>query len=186
MNKTAWQTIGCILILGLAALPECAAQNMLIAGGEYHSFSPEFWDCYAGFNMELYNEHLQNDLLVSFGGITAASGPGEEKSRFLFRFKDNVYFSWDFNAAIGLRAGVSASFGIYDVPEFPSVWGLFFSAAGFAGICILPKSLIAITVDVLPGYALAFRVTDEPAGLINESGFMLPIAVGLRFNLDKL
>jgi hypothetical protein len=185
MKKTAWRKICCIFILGMAALPECAAQNMLIAGGEYNPFSPKFWDCYAGFNMELYNEHLQNDLLVSFGGITAASGQGEGKSRFLFRFKDNIYFSWNFSV-IGLRAGVSASFGIYDVPEFPAAWDLFFSAAGFAGICILPKSLISITVDVLPGYALAFRVTDAPGVSINESGFMLPISVGLRFNLDKL
>jgi hypothetical protein len=185
MNGASLRKIFFMLVLGAAALPECFAQNMLIAGGEYNPFKPEFWGGYAGFNLELYNEYLQNDLLVSFGRITAASGQGEEKQRFLYRVKDNIYFSRDFKF-IGLRAGISASFGVYDIPKFPGVWDLFFNAAGFAGICIFPKSLISVTIDVSPGYALAFRVTDVPGASINDSGFMLPISVGLRFNLDKL
>jgi hypothetical protein len=186
MNRALWRKLFFILVVGTAALPKCFAQNMLIAGGGYNPMSPGFWDAYAGFNMELYNEHLENDLLLSFGGIRAASGQGEEeKGRFLFRVKDNIYFSWDFSV-IGFRASVSASFGFYDLSGFPSVSDLFFSAAGFAGICILPKSLVAVTVDVFPGCALAFRVTDAPGASINGAGFMLPLSVGLRFNLDKL
>ncbi|MDR0539516.1 MAG: hypothetical protein LBG74_03280, partial [Spirochaetaceae bacterium] len=159
----------------------------LIAGSEYNIYKkPQFWDCYAGFNLELFSEHLQNDFLLSFGHITSHSAQEEgAKDRFMFRFKDNIYFSYDFKL-IGFRAGISASLGIYDVPDFPAAWDLFFSAATFAGICIFPKAFIAVTVDVLPGYALAFRVTNTPGASINESGFMLPVSVGLRFNLDKL
>ncbi|MDR2521313.1 MAG: hypothetical protein LBC72_01990 [Spirochaetaceae bacterium] len=186
MNRVLWQKLVLLLVLGTAARSECFAQNMLIAGGEYNQYSPRVWDVYAGFNMELYGEHLQNDLLLSFGSVDVASGDGGASgSRYFFRFKDNVYVSWD-TRVIGFRAGVAVSFGVYDVSGFPTDWGFLGTAAAFAGICLLPKALISVTVDVFPGRAWAFHATTAPAVSVDEAGFMLPIAVGIRFNLDKL
>jgi hypothetical protein len=149
--------------------------------------------------MTLFNEHLQNETLLAFGSIRAASGKnvtvddgggevitgGGVSDRFFFRFKDKLYFSWDFSI-IGFRAGLSFSAGFYDLSGFPKALDLIFSASGFAGICILPTWIISLTIDVSPGELLAFRVTDAPDFSVNDSGFMLPISVGIRFNLDKL
>jgi hypothetical protein len=178
------------LLLGLAFLPDCFSQNVLIAGGEVNPLKPVFWGANAGFNFEILSKYLQNDFLLSFGGIHAGSGAEEtqeepEPGKFLFALKDNLYVSLN-GEILGLRIGVSASFGMYDIPEYPKMYDLFFNAAGLIGIGIFPQSLISITVDICPGYVLAFRVTDAPSGAVNDSGFMLPIALGLRLNLDKL
>jgi hypothetical protein len=174
-----------LFIVSVAVLPDCFSQNMLIIGGEYNPFDPGFWNGNIGFNLELFNSHVQDELLLGFGGITVNDEHDERPRKFLFSVRDNFFYSLD-GEFIGLRAGISASFGVYDITEFPKVNDLFFSAAGFAGICILPKFFISITLDVCPGYAMAFRVTDTFNISGNELGFMLPIALGIRLNIDKL
>jgi hypothetical protein len=162
----------------------CFSQNMLIVGGDYNPFKPVFWNGNIGFNLELFNENIQDDLLLNFGSLTAENEQGKEPQKFIFSIKDNFFYSLD-GRFVGLRAGVSASFGIYDIPEFPKSADLFFTATGLVGICILPKSLISITLDLCPGYAVAFRATDAPGLSLNDSGFILPMALGIRVNLDK-
>jgi hypothetical protein len=174
-----------LLVFSITALPDCFSQNMLIIGGEYNPFDPGFWNGSIGFNLELFNVHIQDELLLSFGGITAKDDRDERPQKLLFSVRDNFLYSLD-GEFIGLRAGISAAFGGYDVTGLPEGIDLFFSAAGFAGVCILPKSLISITLDICPGYAIAFRITGAPGISGNELGFMLPIALGIRLNMDKL
>jgi hypothetical protein len=174
-----------LFILGMTILPGCFSQNMLIIGGEYNPFRPLLWDGAIGFNIEVLNEHIQNDVLLTFGGIRVKNKGGEESQKFIFSLKDNFFYSLN-GQYIGLRAGISAAFGIYDVSEFPGKNDLFLSAAGLVGICIFPKSIISITLDVCSGYALAFCLTDAFDVSHNDSGFMLPISLGVRFNIDKL
>jgi hypothetical protein len=174
-----------LFIFGLVILPDCFSQNMLIIGGEYNPFKPAFWDSNIGFNIEVLDQHIQNDILFAFGGIWARNEEEKRPQKFLFSLKDKIFYSLD-GRYVGLRAGVSAAFGIYDLSEFPQRTDLFFSAGGFAGICIFPHSPFSVTLDVCPGYALAFYVTDAPGASVNDSGFMLPISLGLRFNIDKL
>ncbi|MDR2483030.1 MAG: hypothetical protein LBD08_05290 [Treponema sp.] len=174
-----------LLILSLAVTGAVFSQNMLILGGEYNPLSPGFWSVGAGFNLELFNEYIQDDLMFNFGGVTALNEQGERPPRFIFSIKDSVYFSLDWDW-IGLRAGITASAGLYQHPEFPEKAALLFSAGGFAGLCVLPRSPISITVDLCPGYAAAFHVTDKPDAALDEPGFILPVALGIRLNLDKL
>jgi len=195
-----------LILLAVFAAP-CFSQNMFLLGGQYNLTKPQFWGAGLGFNLKLFKEYLQNDLTANVGGIWAKEAAIKEpetdeteidepetngmeidgtetaaKMKFLFYVKDNFYFSLDWKW-VGLRAGVFASFGVYGIPDFPKVWDLFFNAGGFVGICILPQSLISITVDVCPGYAMAFRFDKGMA--TNEDGFSLPLSVGIRFNLDK-
>jgi hypothetical protein len=157
---------------------------MLIAGGEYNPFNPPFWNGNIGFNLELFNVHVQDELVFGFGGITVKDERDERPQKLLFSVRDNFFYSLD-GEFIGLRAGISAAFGAYDITGLPKVFDLFFSAAGLVGICVLPKSLISITLDICPGYAMAFRIKDTPDISDNEMGFMLPIALGIRLNMDK-
>jgi hypothetical protein len=161
---------------------------MLLLDGEYNFFKPKFWNVGAGFNMKLINQYFQNDFMLGFGGIRVeeiitGEPQGEERQKFIFSIKDSFYFSLD-GKWIGLRVGVFASIGIYDVPDFKKRCDMFFNAGGFAGICILPRSLVSVTVDLRPGYAIAFRIGEERS--INEAGFSLSPSVGIRFNFDKL
>jgi len=174
-----------LFIFGITALPNCFSQNMLIIGGEYNHFSPVFWNASIGFNLELINEHIQDELLFTLGGITVKNTKEEGPQKFLFSVKDNIFYSLD-GRFIGLRSGITASFGIYDVPIVPRSFDFFFSAAALVGICILPKSLISVTLDVCPGYAMAFNYTVPFEFSGNESGFMLPLTLGIRLNIDKL
>lgn len=174
-----------VCVLGLFSLSPCFAQNMLILGGEYNPFKPGFWNSHIGFNIELFNENIQNDFLLCFGGITAKNEAGEEPHRFLFCFKDKLFFSLDGDIA-GFRAGITAGFGVYESPPFPKVSQLFFNAGGVIGAALFPKSLISVTIDACPGYAIAFRATDVPDAALDEAGFMLALSIGFRLNLDKL
>jgi hypothetical protein len=158
---------------------------MLIVGGEYNYFNPSFWSGNIGFNFEVFNQHIQDDLLLSFGSLGVKDENGGDINRFHFAVKDNIFYSLD-GKFVGLRTGISASLGIYDVPEFPKIFDLSFAATGFVGICIFPNSLVSITLDVCPGYAVAFRSTNFTSISPNDSGFILPIVLGLRLNLDKL
>jgi hypothetical protein len=174
-----------LLIFGIMVLTDCFSQNMLIIGGEYNHFNPSFWNGSIGFNIELFNEHIQDELLLTFGSITAKNGIDKKEPRFIFSVKDNLFYSLDGKFA-GLRAGVTASFGIYDVPVFPKSFDFFLSGAGLVGICILPRSLISITLDVCPGYAIPFNFTDKFQFSGNDLGFMMPVTLGIRLNIDKL
>jgi len=169
----------------------CFAQNMLLLGGEYNLTNPQFWSAGMGFNLKILKEYFQNDLSLNFGAIRvndpaknmwAYDTKNTANQQFLFYVKDNVYFCLD-GKWVGMRAGVFASMGIYDVPDYKTEADLFFNGGGFAGICILPRSLIGITIDAAPGYAIAFRV-GKVLG-INAGGFSLPLSVGIRLNLDK-
>ena len=173
------------LILGTVFLFPCFAQNVLILNGEYNFFKPEFWSIGAGFNMKLFNNYIQNDFLLGFGGIKAEEPEtGGYPPKFLFSFQDSLYITRDWKYA-GLRAGLFAALGNYGVPDYPANWDLFFSIGGFAGVSILPRSPVSVTVDLRPGYAIAFR-TEEGGANINEAGFSLSPSVGIRFNFDKL
>jgi hypothetical protein len=174
-----------LFILGMVVLPRCFPQNLLMVGGEFNPLDPLFWNCGIGFNIEVLNQHIQNDTLLVAGGIRAENEEGERPQKFLFSVKDKFFYSLN-GRYIGLRAGISAAFGIYDFSRDPQATDLFFSVAGLAGICILPKSLISITLDICPGYAMAFRLNDAFKGSRNEFGFMLPISLGVQFNIDNL
>jgi len=124
----------------------------------------------------------QNVFSANAGSIWAHETKTAVPVKFLFYVKDTIYFSLD-GKWVGIRAGVFASMGIYDIPDYKTAADLFFNGGGFAGIYFLPRSLIGVTVDVAPGYAIAFRV-GETLG-INEAGFSLPLSVCIRLNLDK-
>ena len=110
------------------------------------------------------------------------TGAGESY-HFFFAVKDALYFSLE-GKYLGLRAGVTAALGAY-FPNFPS-YEFFIYGAGFAGISLFPKSLISLTVDICPGYIVAFHIKEIPNLALSDSGFVLPISVGIRFNIDKL
>ena len=175
-----------LFILGMAFAPSCFSQNMLLFGGDYNLMSkPEVWNVGFGFNLKLYEEFVQNDLLINFGGIRARDAEKKEAAiplKFLFSVKDNIYYykEWKW---IGLRAGVSASFGVYGIRDSLSVYDLFFSIGGLTGICIMPRALISITLDISPGYALTFGNAEKLS--VYEAGFSLPLSLCIRFNFDK-
>ena len=200
-----------LFIMGVVFLFPCFSQNMLILGGEYNIYKPDFWSAGIGFNHRLLNEYIQNDFTLNFGRITAkhtqiietvvengGTENGEEENgepeiirteiidypeKFIFYVRDNLYLALE-GRGLGLRAGVFASFGIYGMPNFPTAYDMFFNGGGFLGISILPKSLFYVTMDVSPGYTLAFSIND---GLVmNERGFSLSLGIGIRLNLDKL
>jgi hypothetical protein len=162
---------------------------MLILGGEYNLFSPELWNAGVGFNMKVFDDYIQNDCLLTFGGIQAkpvkAEEPGSDdpQMKFLLSVRDNIYFTLE-GKWVGLRAGAFASFGIYDIPDNTKVYDLFFNGGGLVGICVLPQSLVSVTIDVCPAYKVAFRINEGIAE--NESGFSLGLFLGIRFNFDKL
>ena len=166
---------------------------------------PMFWGAGVGFNLKLFNDYIQNDLMLNFGSINAeeaiidessdnedsrffsrstgdGTGTGEAAMNFLFYFRDKLYFSLDWKW-VGLRAGISAALGVYGIPDFPTVWDLFINAGGLVGVCILPHSLVSITLDFCPGYTLAFRFSGFNK---NDAGLSFPLFLGVRFNLDKL
>jgi hypothetical protein len=164
----------------------CFSQNMFLLGVEYNILRPQFWDAGLGFNFMILNERLQNDFLITFGGIWAKdveTKTNAPRQRFAFSLRDSIYFSLDGRWA-GFRAGIFASFGVFGVYDFPSIWDLVFNPGGFAGISLFPKSLVSMVIDICPGYVITFRINDGLAK--NEAGFSLPLFLGLRFNMDKL
>ena len=202
MRKTCF-----FFILGVVLITPCFSQNMLFLGGEYNLNSPVFWSAGAGFNFKLFNNYIQNDFMLNFGSIWAKEAqtkeqeeeddtnksirqqvsfpaqPGKYPMKFLFYLRDSLFFSFDWRW-VGLRTGIFGSFGLYDIPDFPTVYDLFFNGGLFAGITIMPKSLISVALDFCPGYAVALRFDKGPA--INESGFSLSPSLTIRLNLDKL
>jgi hypothetical protein len=170
-----------IFILGLAVLPECFSQNMLIAGAEYNMYKPVFWDAMIGFNY-MFTEHIQDDFLLSLG--KARIEPNVSPKKFVFSVKDTVFYTIN-SKYIGLRLGVFVSAGIYEVSEYPD---LFLSTGGLAGLWFFPKSLISLTVDVCPGYvwALGFNIMDIPTSILHDGGFILPIALNFHINFDRM
>jgi len=193
-----------LCVLGAVFLFPCFSQNMFLLGGEYNFLEPQFFNVGLGFNLKLFNEYIQNDLTVNFGGILAKDivmieeapndaandeapelvmTTGDPRLKFLFSLKDSLYFSLDWKWA-GLRAGIFASFGVYGISDSAKSWDMIFNPGGFVGICLFPKSLVSVVVDVCPGYLVAFRVSESMAE--NEAGFSLPVYLGIRFNLDKL
>ena len=185
-----------LFILGLVLLFPCFSQNMLIFGGEYNFTKPDFWNVGMGFNMRILNEYFQNDLMFNVGRIraeiievtedgdeTIRKKSGEFKENYLFTVMDRFYFTLD-GGFIGLRAGVFAALGGYDIIDFPTVYDLFFNGGGFVGICLFPRSLFSLAFDASPGYAIAFRLGEGP--YINDSGFSFSASVGLRINFDKI
>ena len=189
-------------LMGTVFLPLCFSQNMPIISGDYNIYKPDFWTVGAGFNIKLFKEIIQNDLSVNFGSMTARrieiietkidDENGEEQiistevidypQKFLFSIKDNIYFTLE-GKFIGIRAGASASIGIYGI-KLPGQYDLFFNIGGLAGLSLFSKALISVTLDVLPGYAVAFRILDGVSK--NEDGFALAVSVGIRLNFDKL
>ena len=190
-----------IFLFSILFLSPLFCQNMLLFGTEHNIYnSPGFWTAGTGFNMKLINDYFQNDLMFNGGQIRAkkefvreiVNAEGEKQiirsdtdeytDKFLFTVKDNFYLAYDWKW-IGLRAGVFASIGIYDVPDFPHLWDFFFNTGGFGGVCFFPKSLFALAVDAGPGYSVAFRLGDGPQ--TRESGFSLVISLSLRINFDR-
>ena len=188
-----------LFMFSIVFLYPCFSQNMLILGGEYNILQPDFWNASIGFNQKIINRYIQNDILLNFGSITAKNiefiETEDEDSgiiraeqisypqKFIFSVRDNLFFSLD-GRWIGLRAGIFALLGINGIPDFPTAYNMFLNTGGFAGIWILPKSLVSVTLDISPGYALAFRLSEGP--YIHEGGFSLPLSLGIRFNFDKL
>ena len=195
-----------LLIMGVVFLFPCFSQNMLILGGEYNFYKPDFWSAGLGFNHRLFNEYIQNDFVFNFGRLTAkrtqiieteVENGGTENGepeiirtevidypqKFFFYVKDNFYFALE-GRGLGLRAGIFASFGIYGIPDFPTAYDLFFNGGGFAGISILPKSLISLTLDISPGYTVAFSFNEGFSR--NDEGFSLTLSMGIRLNFDRL
>jgi len=173
-------------ILGIALAPSCFSQNMLLLGGDYNLMGkPEVWNVGLGFNLKLYEEFVQNDFFINFGGIRARDAGNEEAAsplKFLFSVKDNLFLNKEWRW-IGLRAGVFASFGFYGIRDSFKIYDMLFSTGGLAGICVLPKALISVLLDVSPGYTIAF---GNDGGLrIYEAGFSLPLFLCIRINFDK-
>ena len=167
-----------LFIFGVVLLSPCFSQNMFLLGSELNVTKPEFWNVGIGFNMIVFNENFQNDVMINFGRIRTKDAEVCDKENFLFSLIDRFYFSLDGNVA-GLRAGVFAAFGMYDIDP-----DMFFNAGGFVGIALFPQSLVSFTADISPGYAMAFRLGKEQ--YINEAGFSLSLSFGLRLNFDKL
>ena len=188
-----------LFVLGSAFLFPCFPQNMLMLGGEYNLFKPGFWGAGAGFNLKLFDEYIQNDFMVYFGNISAKealiidddeteddipdrSEPGDSPRKFLIYIRDSLFFTLEWKW-VGLRTGLFASLGAYNIANFPKV-DLFLNPGGFVGISIMPKSLISATIDLCPGYAMAFNLNDGI--VVHETGFSLSVALAVRLNLDKL
>jgi hypothetical protein len=170
-----------LLFCGMAMLPACFSQNMLIIGGEYNPLTPLFWDGNMGFNIKT-NEYMQNEMLLGAGVISSRDENGEDPEKMLFAFRDNFFFSLE-GRYLGLRAGVSGALGVFDVLAMPGKISVFVNLTGLVGLWILPRSLISVVVDICPGYGLTFFIPD---GFISNSRFVLPIALSLRLNIDKL
>ena len=185
-----------LFIFGMAFAPSCFSQNMIFLGGDYNlMIKPETFNVGLGFNIKLYDEFVQNDFIVNFGGIraryaekktdeTESNEPDDSAipMKFHFSIRDNLYYNHEWKW-VGLRAGIYASFGVYGIRDSLSVYDLFFSIGGLAGICILPRALISITLDISPGYALTFGNVGELS--VYEAGFSLPLSFCIRFNFDK-
>ena len=187
-----------LLILGTVSLAPCFSQNMLMLGGEYNFFKPQLWGAGLGFNLKLFNEYIQNDLTVNFGNLwakeaiveieseeteTVITEGGDVRKRFFFSLRDSLYFTLE-GDWVGLRAGIFASLGLYQIVEFPTAYDLFANGGAFAGIVILPKSLFSVALDLCPGYLIAFRFKEGVSK--NDEGFSLSLSLSIRFNLDKL
>jgi hypothetical protein len=186
---------------------------LMLGGNYNLMRKPEIWSAGLGFNLKLYKEIVQNDFSVNFGGIQAKvlikntdepddtdetddTKPvhpvtpvqpvqpieSEAQMKYLFSIRDNLYFNHEWRW-FGIRAGAFASFGLYGIRNSLKAYDLFFNAGGMAGICILPKALISITLDASPGYAIAFSYAEGFG--INEKGFSLPLSLNIRVNLDK-
>jgi hypothetical protein len=173
-----------LFIMGMVFLFPCFSQNMLILGGEYNPFfGPEYWNAGAAFNLQIKSQYLQNEFMVNFGGTKAEDKTGSPAQKFSLSFRDNLFLSLNWKW-VGLRLGVLASLGIYDFSDIPDTFNLLLYPGAFAGICILPQSLISVTLDVCPGYALHIHWSDELT--LARKGFILPLSLGIRLNLDKL
>jgi hypothetical protein len=188
-----------------------AEWNFLSPGNE-SSGGPTWLSGSVGTNILLYRTLIQNDVLVSFGGIYAKrpfkierpsveegeaidetageDGTAEyeyrENNEFLFNVSDNIFVSLN-TKAVGLRAGFSGGVGLYSGELVQ-----FFLNIGFlVGIHILPESLFSFTVDIKPGYTGTanwdYNNTDFfKAFSLLQHGWTFPIAVSVRVNLDKL
>jgi hypothetical protein len=176
-----------LFTMGTFFLFPCFSQNMIILGGEYNFIKPQFWSAGLGFNFIVLNEHLQNDFTVNFGGILPKeiNTADDPRQKFLFSIRDGFYFSWDWKW-VGLRAGVFASWGIYDIDGSSKTCDMSFIPGGFVGLSLFPKSLFSVVIDVCPGYLFLFRINEGFSFSKNESGFSLPLFLGIRFNMDKL
>ena len=199
-----------IFIFGAAFLYPCFSQNMLLLGGEYNLYTsqyssaagPQFWSAGIGFNMKILNEYFQNDLMLNLGRIRAKAFEmveiqeedsedvhnelveAGEKDKLLFTVKDSFYFTLD-GSFVGIRAGVFAALGLYDIIDFPTVYDLFVNAGGFAGLCFFPKSLFSLALDFSPGFAAAFRLGGG-GPYINDMGLSMSFSAGIRINFDKI
>ena len=199
-----------LFIIGAVFLSPCFSQNMVMLSGEYNLFKPPLWGAGIGYNMRLWDTYVYNDLLAYFGLIQArepyilesfitekvTDDEGNEVDetqsifteyedfphQFFFSIRDNLYFALDWKW-VGLRAGIFASLGVYHFSDFPRLH-LFVIPGGFAGISILPKSLISVTLDISPGYIFAFGFGEDGAALY-DTGLYLSVALGVRLNLDK-
>jgi len=180
---------------------------MFLLGGEYNLLGQQFWNVGLGFNLKLINEYFQNDFMINGGFISAKDivmvdappeadakddapkqvmATGDLRTRFLFSLKDSFYFSYDWKW-IGVRAGVFASLGVYGVSDSGKSFNMSFNPGGFAGVCLFPRSIVSAFIDLCPGYLVVFRLSgsDSDSLFKNEAGFSLPLAAGIRINLDK-
>lgn len=189
-----------------------AEWNFLSPGNAESSGGPAWLSGSIGTNILLYRTLIQNDVLVSFGGIyakrpfkterppveegeaadeTAGEDEGakyefRENNEFLFNVSDNIFVSLNAKT-VGLRAGFSGGIGLYSGELVQ-----FFLNIGFlAGIHILPESLFSFTVDIKPGYTGTVCWDYNNADFFKafspiQHGWTFPLAVSVRFNLDKL
>jgi hypothetical protein len=187
-----------------------SAQNVIITQGEWNFLSPDnkessrgptWLSGSLGTNILLYKTLIQDEVLVSFGGIYAkrpfkierppvedrtASYEYRENNEFLFNISDNIFVSLN-TKAVGLRAGFSGGIGLYS----GELVQIFLNIGFLAGIHILPESLFSFTVDIKPGYTGTviwdFNNTDFfKAFSPLQHGWTFPLALSVRLNLDKL
>jgi hypothetical protein len=179
------------------------AQNVIITQGEWNFLSPPWLpkdapDWYEGdggpswltgsigTNILIYKTIIQDEMLISLGNALIKDASGEQESAVLFTVSDNIFAAFN-TKIIGIRAGFSGAFGFYS----GGLVSAFFSLSGLMGIHILPESLFSFTLDIHPGYTLAFNYDYSISDLFSafsgrQYGWTFPLVLGVRLNLDKL
>jgi hypothetical protein len=165
------------------------AQNVIFVQGEGNFFPPSIggpsWvGGSAGINLLLYKTLIQDDIILSLGTITALDESENLERKLLFKVSDNLFAVYNINPVISLRGGISAGLGVYS----GGIINGFLNVGLLLGVHILPESPISFTVDIQPGYGLAFfaALFTETPFTPRHHGWVLPATVGVRLNLDKL
>ncbi|MDR2630375.1 MAG: hypothetical protein LBC60_05585 [Spirochaetaceae bacterium] len=166
-----------------------SAQNVVFIQGEGNFFPPAIggpsWvGGGAGINLLLYKTLIQDDIILSLGTITALDASENLERKLLLKVSDNLFAMYNINPVISLRGGITAGLGVYS----GAIINGFLNIGLLLGVHILPESPISFTVDIQPGYGLAFFAaffTEKPF-TPRHHGWVFPATVGVRLNLDKL